>query len=99
MYDYTVDLQQSSTKGLLFMTGPNGMGKSTILRLVYALYNKDFTTLSTIDFREAHFVFDACTIKLERTKTVELVDEKSDVPSREVITLSYNYTSHPKEEE
>lgn len=99
MYDYTVDLQQSSTKGLLFLTGPNGMGKSTILRLVYALYKKDFTTLSTIDYRTAQFVFDACTITLERKKTVELVDEKSDVPSREVITLSYSYTSHPNEGE
>lgn len=93
MYDYTIDLQQSSKKGLLFMTGPNGMGKSTILRLINALYNKDFATLCQIDYKEAVFVFETCKITLNRQQTVELIDDNSDVPSVKIEGLTYSYES------
>lgn len=93
MYDYTIDLQQSSKKGLLFMTGPNGMGKSTILRLINALYNKDFATLCQIEYKEAVFVFETCKITLNRKQTIELIDDNSDVPSLKIDGLTYNYES------
>lgn len=93
IYNYTIDLRESSKKGLLFMTGPNGMGKSTILRLINALYNKDFATLCQIEYKEAVFVFETCKITLNRQQTIELIDDNSDVPSMKIEGLTYNYES------
>lgn len=97
MYNYTIDLWESSKKGLLFMTGPNGMGKSTVLRLINALYNKDFATLCEIEYKRIVFAFEPCTISLNREEKIVTIDTKSDVPSKKIIELAYHYQSVPKD--
>lgn len=97
MYNFTIDLRESSKKGLLFMTGPNGMGKSTILRLINALYNKEFATLCEVEYKGIVFAFESCTISLKREEKIVTVDDKSDVPSKKIIELAYLYQSMPTE--
>lgn len=97
MYNYTINLLQSSKKGLLFMTGPNGMGKSTVLRIINALYNKDFTTLCQIEYSNVIFTFDSCRISIHRDEKVEMIDSNSDVPHDNRIELHYHYHSENEE--
>lgn len=98
MYDYLIDFAKSNKKDLLFMTGPNGMGKSTILRLIHALYDRDFHTLCKVPYAQLIFHFDQCDIVLNRHYSVH-TEEKSDIPESERVDLYYMYVSkHQKQE-
>lgn len=98
MYDYLIDFRKSSKRGLLFMTGPNGMGKSTILRLIHALYNRDFLTLCEVPYSQLAFRFDQCDVALNRQYYIH-TEEKSDIPESKRVDLYYTYTSkHQKQE-
>lgn len=47
--DHEIPLSEG---GLTFIHGPNGCGKTTVLRLVHALLTGELQTLKTVDFRE-----------------------------------------------
>jgi|SRR5450759_1624077 predicted ATP-binding protein involved in virulence len=63
--DYSIPL---SSEGITFIHGPNGCGKTTLLRLVYSLLSGDFQSLKSIEFHslELHFS-DEYRLRVERT--------------------------------
>lgn len=54
-FNYTINLNE---EGITIITGPNGFGKSTILKSINAFYNFDIMFFWNLDFNEVQFHFD-----------------------------------------
>lgn len=54
LFSYSIDLR----KGVSIITGPNGFGKTTILRCINAIYDCEFWRFYFIKFNEIFAVFD-----------------------------------------
>lgn len=89
LYDYTLDFTRGEDKRLKIITGPNGYGKTTILRLIYALLCKDTEIFYRIPFSRTIFRFDDFTVQVEQTRTAIQPDEGSDLPGDEETTISF----------
>jgi energy-coupling factor transporter ATP-binding protein EcfA2 len=76
---------------IMFLTGPNGMGKSTILRSVASVYKREFVYFSTFPFERMTFDFDACKVDITQDTTVEEVEEDSDIPGSKTVTVICDY--------
>lgn len=63
--DHEVSLNNA---GLTFIHGPNGCGKTTVLRLVHAFMSADFQYLKTVDFKKLSLSYeDGCSLVAVRT--------------------------------
>lgn len=96
LYDY--DIAMTSGDGnpiqdIMFLTGPNGMGKSTILRSVASVYNREFAYFSTFPFERMTFDFDVCTVNITQQTTIEEVEESSDMPGSKTVRVVCDYTT------
>lgn len=89
LYNYTLDLTQGEDKRLKIITGPNGYGKTTILRLIYALFGKDTDVFYQIPFSEVVFSIDDYFIKVVQTRSAIQPDEESDLPGDEEISIYF----------
>ena len=89
LYNYTLDLTQGEDKRLKIITGPNGYGKTTILRLIYALFGKDTDVFYQIPFSEVVFSVDDYFIKVVQTRSAIQPDEESDLPGDEEISIYF----------
>lgn len=56
LYSYTLDFRPDRNP-YCFVTGSNGYGKTTLLRMIDALYSRDFSALASIEFREFDLKF------------------------------------------
>lgn len=93
-YSYSIDWNNSSNKNLLFITGPNGMGKTTILRMINALNNFSPSTFERFPFEEAAFFFDGGQmLKLRRTVSSREQELKSDIPTPKEVHLTCEFRS------
>lgn len=65
-FDYAIKLHD---KGITILTGPNGYGKSTILRMINALSTAEIALFFSIEFEKISFVFsDNSTFLIEQKK-------------------------------
>lgn len=81
-FDYTIELQQNT---ITILTGPNGFGKSTILKIISALSSTNITLFYKLDFQEIIVTFDDNTvfsIEQKRTdgKISALLVDKKELP-------------------
>lgn len=65
-YDYNITLHSIKGDSISFITGCNGMGKSTILRMINVLYQMDWDELLLYPFHTFQIVFDTCTMTFYR---------------------------------
>ena len=89
LYDYTLDFTQGENTRLKIITGPNGYGKTTIMQLIYALFNKDKKEFSKIPFSQVVFYIDDYIIKVGQIRKAIPVEENSDLPGDEEITIVF----------
>lgn len=75
--------------------GPNGFGKTTILKMVDALFNSRFYSLSTIPFKEFKVIFDNESI----IKVTKSGKTDSKTKSHRVSQLIITYTQNDTNEE
>lgn len=54
-FDYKIKLKDD---GVSILTGPNGYGKSTILKCIEAIQDEDFIFFLKLDFKEISFIFE-----------------------------------------
>jgi len=80
-FDHTVNLRP---EGLTFIHSPNGLGKSTLVRMIYDLFRGDFENLAEMSFDRAEFVFDD-------DMTLILIPEDDGID----LTLDKNEISQP----
>ena len=52
-FDYSIDFHETVT----IIHGPNGCGKTTILEIIDAVFNKKLEVLKTTDFKSVFFLF------------------------------------------
>lgn len=100
LYDYEIAMTSSDgnpIQDIMFLTGPNGMGKSTILRSVASVYKREFGYFSTFPFERMTFEFDACTMDITQHTTVEEVDENTDMPGSKTVMVACDYVTKSKQ--
>jgi len=68
-FDYDIKIENND---IVIITGPNGYGKTTILKILYALYENDHRFFTELNFSKIEVVFSS-------TKKVTIVKEKKDV--------------------
>jgi len=68
MFDYTIKL--NTEESLTILTGPNGYGKTTILNILYNLFNGRFFYFKKLIFGKIGFYFDN-----EQKIEVEMIDQ------------------------
>jgi ABC-type lipoprotein export system ATPase subunit len=49
-FDYDIKLNQE--EGITILTGPNGYGKTTILNIIWSLFNQDFEYIHSVPFKK-----------------------------------------------
>lgn len=81
-FDYTIELQRNT---ITILTGPNGFGKSTILKIISALSSTNVMFFYKLDFQEIIITFDDNTtfsIEKKRTDggTSALLVDKQELP-------------------
>lgn len=64
-FDYSIDFHETVT----IIHGPNGCGKTTMLKIIDAVFNKKLDVLKTADFKSVQFLFtDSTILKIERKR-------------------------------
>lgn len=94
LYDYEIAMTSGDgnpIQDIMFLTGPNGMGKSTILRSVASVYKREFEYFSTFPFERMTFDFDTCTVDITQDITIEDVEEGSDMPGSKTVKIVCDY--------
>lgn len=92
-YSYVIDWKQSAFKDLLYITAPNGMGKTTILKMIAGLAS--FTPYEYMHYPFGHvrFIFDGGEmIDLTRTVTPIHTDSMTDELPEVETKLECEYT-------
>ena len=100
LYDYEIAMTSGDgnpIQDIMFLTGPNGMGKSTILRSVASLYKREIGYFSTFPFERMTFDFDDCTVDITQNITLEDVEEDSDIPGSKTIRIVCDYLTKGKQ--
>jgi ABC-type lipoprotein export system ATPase subunit len=96
LYSYSIILNDENKGGLLFVTGPNGIGKTTVLKMINYLYSYRLESFATIPFSKTTFVFsDSNIVVLTRVVKEDTRSSKSDLPGPEVCVLNCTY-SYPR---
>ena len=89
LYSYKLDFNQSEDKRLSIITGPNGYGKTTVLQLVYALFENKLDVLFSTPFTEFVLYFDDEVLSVKQNRKVSQVEEESDLPGKETIRITF----------
>jgi ABC-type lipoprotein export system ATPase subunit len=55
-FDYDITLNQDD--GITILTGPNGYGKTTILNIIWSLFNQNFDYIQSVPFKEINLDLD-----------------------------------------
>lgn len=87
-YTYDLPLRAGQRKNICFLTGPNGYGKSTILRLVYAFLKMDASTLLNIPYDSLTFYLKDYKVVLQQVRIENNeVDEDSSSSDEDIYEL------------
>jgi ABC-type transport system involved in cytochrome c biogenesis ATPase subunit len=49
---FNYDIKLNQEEGITILTGPNGYGKTTILKIIWGLFNQDFDYIRSVPFKE-----------------------------------------------
>ena len=93
LFDYTIELNQDND--LTILTGPNGYGKTTILNIIYNLFNQRFFYFQKLNFELLSFYFaegqriDVTRKKrTERREQIQFIDDiQQNIVSQDVETI------------
>lgn len=100
LYNYEIAMTSGDgnpIQDIMFLTGPNGLGKSTILRSVASVYKREFGFFSSFPFESMTYEFDACTVAFTQRVTTEDVEENSDMPGRKTVRIVCDYVTKGKQ--
>lgn len=88
--NHQIDL---SEEGLTFIHGPNGCGKTTLLRLVHATLNSDFLALKSVDFSELEIGYsDGNALLLKRSEKSERNEQQLFEDEEALLRTSVDIT-------
>ena len=87
LYDYDLTFSKSEDDRIRFITATNGYGKSTILRLIDAVFNRHLEVFFNVPFQEILLTVDKAILQISQIKEhviapgqeAEAVDKEDDV--------------------
>ena len=92
LFDYNIDL--NSTEDLTILTGPNGYGKTTVLNVIYHLFNQRFLYFQKLNFESLSFYFsegqriDVTKKRKERTEqSIQFINNQQRIIPQQVETI------------
>ncbi|MGM9774611.1 MAG: AAA family ATPase [Candidatus Egerieousia sp.] len=97
IYSYDIQFQLQDDGCITIITGPNGYGKTTILNLINALYNKDYTTFFKTQYKSLEFYFDDKILEINRSIRLNSSNEESDDNEVEEIVLDFCFKDDAEE--
>ena len=68
IFDYSIHLKE---EGITILTGPNGYGKTTILKIIHAISKKDILYFFNLSFAQIQLIFDEKSQKVSIKKQEE----------------------------
>lgn len=90
IYTYSLDLRPDM-EPFHFVTGPNGYGKTTVLKILKALYSSDMKMLADIPFGKIHLLFDDGYEMAVTQKRKFDEEEESDEQIQQSVTLHIEF--------
>ena len=78
---------------LSIITGPNGYGKTTIFKLIYSLFCKDFDAFIDVPFKQITCQVDDYIIRIRQEREMTPVEESSDLPGDERVRAIFEVLS------
>ena len=93
LYSYSMEFR-TNRKPYCFVTGPNAYGKTSLLRMIDSLYNRNFKELSSIHFDEFYLRFDddfQINIKQDR---IYDDDSSSDETLPQIVVLNFTFGTY-----
>ena len=89
LFDYNIELNQSES--LTVLTGPNGYGKTTILNIIYSLFNQRFFYFQKLNFELISFYFiDGQRIDITKKKGKDKVEQSVRIVNNQQRIVSQN---------
>lgn len=77
-FNYELDFTNENGPAVKYITGPNGFGKTTILKLLVALYGADWKTIAALPFKSFSCVIDGKSLSVTKNEWQIVQDENSD---------------------
>lgn len=81
LLDYNIEL--GNEEALIILTGPNGYGKTTILNIIYHLFNQKFYFFQKLHFQSISFSFSG-------NKRIDLTKKEGKPKAEQVVQLINN---------
>lgn len=77
-FNYELNLTNENGPAVKYITGPNGFGKTTILKLLVALYGADWKTMAALPFDSFECVMDGKTLSVTKEEWQIIQNDDSD---------------------
>ncbi len=91
-FDYELILSHDENDRIRFISGPNGYGKTCILRIINSLYCANYDALLDIPFSSVEIIVDDARIAIEKVITEQEQEDASDIINEAVIkSLIFTY--------
>lgn len=87
-FSYDIKFSESENDKIRFITAPNGYGKTTILRLINGLYNRDFSVFFSVPFSSLTFQIDDVFVRIEQCHE-SIMQETVDEEEERFITVLF----------
>ncbi len=88
-FDYNLEFKDEN---IMIITGPNGYGKSTILKIIYSIFCDRVEYINTFNFKSIVIYLNKSKIKIVKTeKGIEINDKLYTFPSVNDINEEYNH--------
>lgn len=97
-FDYELDFSHGIDDRIRFLSGPNGYGKTSLLRIIDYLYHSRYDKLFSFHFHSLEMWVDGAYLKIEKEMAEVDTDESSDEEAEpEVSAMKYTYVSREEE--
>lgn len=83
LYDYDLTFSKSEDDKIRFITATNGYGKTTILRLIDAVFNHHLEVFFKIPFQELSLTVDNAVLQVKQSKIVAAVSPEEEVVDKD----------------
>lgn len=91
LYSYNLNFNSSVENTNTFLTAPNGYGKTTLLSLIFAIYNYDLDFIFNTPFNDLTMEWEDARLCISKEKRVN-EDEDSDVEEDSSLSMTLDFS-------